>query len=464
MATHGDKGPVNISYGTYTSKVAAPQYLKALDSLGYPTMMDLQDLDSCNGASPWLRSVCPNGKRQDTARCYLHKKMENPEFPNLHVLTESRVVRVLLDDDNRAVGVEYTPNADYQPTGLSTQMTPKSQVKARKLVVVSCGAIGTPPVLERSGVGDPAILERAKIPVKVNLPGVGKDYQDHHLTLFPYFASLSEEETMDSILRNPSDRSALFKKKDPRLGWNSICMSSKVRPSDDEVEQLSSAFQKRWSDDFRQEPNRPAMLMAIVNGFLGDPSSVPEGTYITAGNYTAYPYSRGHVHITGSEPSDPLDFDCGFLNDEGDVDLDMQIWAYKKSRDAMRRTAMYRGELAAGHPVFPETSAAACGPRSGPSDDPLEYTPEDDKAIEKWVRENVNTTWHSIATAKMAPRERDGVVDKDLNVHGTRGLKLADLSVLPMNIGGNTNNTAMLVGEKAADIIMKELGLVQNGH
>lgn len=129
----------------------------------------------------------------------------------------------------------------------------------------------------------------------------------------------------------------------------------------------------------------------------------------------------------------------------------------------MRRTSMFRGELAVGHPQFSTDSSAACvdvdKPLSGIQN--VAYSAEDDKAIEQWIRENVNTTWHSIGTAKMAPRESFGVVDKDLNVYGTKGLKLADLSIPPENVGANTNNTALLVGEKAADIIIKELGLAK---
>lgn len=167
------------------------------------------------------------------------------------------------------------------------------------------------------------------------------------------------------------------------------------------------------------------------------------------------------MHITGADIAAPLDFDAGFLSDDHDIDMKKQLWAYKKHREIMRRTPMYRGEVAAGHPHFAEGSAAACGPVDGPLKNvkDIQYSAEDNKAIEKWVRENVNTTWHSIATAKMAPREEYGVVDKNLNVWGTKGLKIADLSIPPMNVGANTNNTAMVVGEKAADIIIQELGL-----
>lgn len=101
----------------------------------------------------------------------------------------------------------------------------------------------------------------------------------------------------------------------------------------------------------------------------------------------------------------------------------------------MRRTKMYRGEIASGHPRFAPDSGAACveevGDDAGGRDveDDIRYSAEDDAAIEDWVRENVATTWHSLGTAKMAPASRLGVVDEALGVHGLRGLKLADLYV-----------------------------------
>ena len=95
---------------------------------------------------------------------------------------------------------------------------------------------------------------------------------------------------------------------------------------------------------------------------------------------------------------------------------------------------------------------------SGPIAD-IEYSAEDDAAIEDWIRGNLNTTWHSLGTCAMRARDDGGVVDKDLNVYGTRGLKVADLSMVPENVAANTNNTALVVGEKAAVIIGRELGI-----
>lgn len=214
-----------------------------------------------------MRYVCPNGKRQDTAHRYLHPKLEDSDkYPNLHVLVESKVVRVLFDDSKRAVGVEYTPNLELQSTpDLQGTGAPKQTVKARKLVIVSCGACGTPPVLERSGVGDPKILERAGVPVVVDLPGVGHDYQDHNLSLLPYRTNLAPDETIDGILSGRSDAATLIAKNDKILGWNSIDISSKLRPTEDDVAALGPEFQAAWNKDFKEAPNRPLMLVGLVS-------------------------------------------------------------------------------------------------------------------------------------------------------------------------------------------------------
>ncbi|KAH8682575.1 alcohol oxidase-like protein [Xylariales sp. PMI_506] len=457
---HGHDGPIHISDSTFRSTRSESDFIDAATKVGWPEIEDLQDLDSNNGVQRWLRYVSPDGKRQDTAHRYLHPKLQDGQHPNLHVVVESQVHRVLFDG-KKAVGVEYRPNPGFQASVNLTQ-SPIRSVKARKMVIVSCGACGTPPVLERSGIGNPEILKRANVPVVEDLPGVGDGYEDHNLILYPYRTSLEPHETIDAILSGRSNPETLVANNDKILGWNAIDISSKLRPTEEEVTALGPEFRNAWDRDFKEAPNRPLMLMGLVSCFLGDPASVPTGQYLSVGNYTAYPYSRGHMHITGAGLDDPLDFDVGFLTDEHDLDLKKQIWAYKKSREIMRRMDTYRGELALGHPRFPAGSKAACVETEsslGSTVQDIEYTAEDDAAIEQWVRENVNTTWHSIGTCKMAPRECKGVVDENLSVYGVEGLKLADLSIPPQNVAANTNNTALAVGERAAAIFIKELGL-----
>ena len=180
--------------------------------------------------------------------------------------------------------------------------------------------------------------------------------------------------------------------------------------------------------------------------------------------FSVYPYSRGSIHITGPDPDDPVNFTTGFFADEGGIDVKKHVWAYKKQREIMRRMRVYRGEIPGSHPPFAPGSEAI--PVEGldaplPDDIPdIRYTPEDDAILERWLRENVATTWHSLGTCKMALLEAGGVVDANLSVYGVRGLKIADLSIPPENVGANTANTAMAIGEKAADIFAEELGLV----
>jgi len=148
------------------------------------------------------------------------------------------------------------------------------------------------------------------------------------------------------------------------------------------------------------------------------------------------------------------------MSDPNGIDLKKQVWMYKKHREIIRRMQVFRGELAPGHPPFPAHSQAAPIVIDSPLTDikDIEYA-EDDAIIEEWIRAHVDTTWHSLGTCKMAAREALGVVDPSLSVFGIEGLKIADLSIPPINVGANTNNTAMVIGEKAADIFIKELGL-----
>jgi alcohol oxidase len=463
---HGYTGPVNVTLDSHWPTTARDQYCAASTRVGWPVYEELQDLDSNNGVQHWRQYIGPDGTRQDTAHRYIHDKIDSGNYPNLHVLVEAKVQRVLFDENKRAVGVEYTPNSAHQPVVGNLTGHPVATIKARKLVVVSSGALGSPPILERSGVGNAAVLKKAGIDVVEDLEGVGADYQDHHLILYPYHTNLKPEETFDGIWSGRWDAAAMIKSGDKLLRSNGVPVAGKLRMTDEEAKALGPEFSKAWDRDFKHIPSRPVMLTAIVNGFLGDPSLVTPSQYVTLGNYTAYPYSRGHCHVTGPGVDDPLDFETGFLGDEHDLDLKKHLWAYKKQREVARRMPSFRGELAIGHPAFPDGSAAALVTvaADAPPVDPdtvtdVAYTKDDDAAIETFIRANLNTTWHSLGTCKCWPREKGGVVDANLDVYGVTGLKVVDVSIVAVNVGANTNNTALMIGEKGAAMIIKELGI-----
>jgi choline dehydrogenase-like flavoprotein len=182
------------------------------------------------------------------------------KHPNLHVLVESQVVRVLVEN-RRAVGVEYIANPDFQPDDETGSRT----VRARKLVVVSCGACGTPSVLERSGIGSREVLDRAGIKPVADVPGVGHQYLDHHLLVYPYNSSLNPDETIDAIVSGRVDVGEMIQKQAPILGWNAMDVTMKVRPTDADVAALGSDFQESWDRDYKNQPDRPLAVMSLIN-------------------------------------------------------------------------------------------------------------------------------------------------------------------------------------------------------
>ncbi|KXT18311.1 hypothetical protein AC579_959 [Pseudocercospora musae] len=462
---HGDSGPINISKGTHVSKPSENAFVETATALGYPEVSDLQNLDNNNAVERYYKYIGQNGRRQDAAHRYLHPKLQSNDYPNLHVLTEKQVIRVLFEG-KKAVGVEYQTNPKFManPEFLDTAYTAKRTVKARKLVVVSAGANATPGILERSGVGNPDILKKAGVECIEDLPGVGEDYQDHHLSLWSYRTNLEPRECINGFQDGRWNIDEAIRMNDELLGTNAMDGQGKFRPTEEEVDALGPEFRKAWDRDFKNVPDRPLMIMALYNCYYGDHSMLPDDAeYVSQANWTGYPFSRGYTHITGSTMADRPEFETGWLKDPGDNDVKKHIWAYKLSREMWRRMPIFRGELAMNHPKFPEGSKAAVVEKAdGPlakGNERIEYTAEDDMAIEQKIREIISTTWHSLGTCKMAARDKNGVVDHTLSVHGLQNLKLADLSIPPENVGANTGGTAFAIGERAADLFINELGL-----
>lgn len=407
-----------------------------------------------------MRYVKSDGKRADVPHAYLHPKLQGGKYPNLHVLVETDVERILFDDNKRAIGVAFRPCTTFQP---GTDSDTVRAVSARRLVVVSGGALGSPQILERSGVGHPDVLAKAGVPLTAPVPGVGEGYQDHQIMTYPYKTTAGPDETMDNVLgglmTGTLDLEGMMARDDPLLRWNAVDMQCKLRPSDADVAGLGPEFQAAWEKEFKNYPDKPMTIMSGVSSFPGDPSPVPPGQYMGIATFILHPFSRGRFHISGPEIKDEPVLDTGFWADN-DLDLKQHMWMYKKSREIVRRMETFDGEVAVGHPSFPSGSKASVVDSKIADVQDIKYTPEDDKAIEAWLRGRIACCWHSLGTCKMAPLDQGGVVDPELNAHGVKGLKVADLSILPGNVGANTCHIAMTVGEKAADLVKRDLGLV----
>lgn len=223
----------------------------------------MSDLDSVNALWRAKRFISPDGKRQDAASCYLHPRIRDGKHQNLHVLVKSQVIRILLDE-KKAVGVEFRPNPLFHPD--DTDQVSRS-VKARRLVIASCGACGTPSLLERSGIGERNVLEHAGVPVVVDLPGVGNGYEDHHLLGYPYLNVLAPTDTLDGlVLGRMGSYEDLVKNNEKMLGWNGQEIQAKVRPTDAEVAALGPEFQKAWDKEFKECPDKPLGIINVIAG------------------------------------------------------------------------------------------------------------------------------------------------------------------------------------------------------
>lgn len=220
----------------------------------------MMNFDTINAVQRNLRFLDPDGKRQDAASQYLHPKLTDSTFPNLQVVTNTSIVRVLIENGT-AVGVETA----YKKHGSDSSANEDIRIiMARKLVVLSCGALGSPLVLERSGVGEAKHLQDLGVPIMADLPGVGRGYEDHQVMIYSYKSSLRPEETMDALAGGRVDVGELIKHNDPILGWNCQDVTSKIRPSDDEALTLGTTFQETWEHKYKPFPDRPLVHLTLI--------------------------------------------------------------------------------------------------------------------------------------------------------------------------------------------------------
>lgn len=192
----------------------------------------------------------------------MHPRLKDGKHPNIHVLVEHEALRVIVED-GRAVGVEIRTVTGAQNS------TRVQRIKSEKMVVISAGTLGTPLLLERSGVGNEKVLENAGIDVVANVPGVGENFRDHHTLLLSYYTSLLPNETYNELLKNRTTFEQLLEEKAPILGWNSAEITSKLRPTEEEIGLIlgdNAAALGLWEQDFQSKSNRPIATISTANG------------------------------------------------------------------------------------------------------------------------------------------------------------------------------------------------------
>ncbi|ORJ63166.1 oxidoreductase [Mycobacterium simiae] len=374
----GTGGPVYVQPATGPSPIACAG-LAAAESLGIAAFASQNGslMEGDGGAS--LVDLCiRNGRRASIFRSYLFPLMDRP---NVTVLTGALVTRVTFHA-MRATGVEIFHRGELRRIGAGSE------------VVLSLGAIHTPKVLMQSGIGDQTHLRSHGIPVVQHLPGVGQNLQDH-----PGF-------------------SAVWQSRDP-LPWAN---------SGGDVTFFSTSDSGLDSPDLQLYH----LEFPFSSAQNADRFGLPEAGWTMYGAVVR-PKSRGHISLTGPNPSDPVRINAGLMSDP--ADLRAAIAGIKLCRDI--------------------GNAAALRPFSEREVMPGNL---DDAELRCYIRNDVTTYHHQTCTAKMG-LDTMSVVDGSLKVYGVQGLRIADGSIMPRVTTGNTMAPCVVIGERAGQILRHQHAL-----
>lgn len=395
---HGSNGPIHVSRhpDDQISDVSFAFMQAVSEVCGIPILDDFNGSEQ-NCASLYQMSS-RNGVRSSTAEGYLRAKEGDP---NLTIQLKALVRRVLIER-GRAYGVEYSKGAD------------RVVARARREIVLSAGAIGSPQLLMLSGVGPAAHLREQGVEVVLDCPGVGKNLHDH------LFVPLT--------FRSPTAR---HRGTAGHFFWGMIKEYVRGGSWFGRTVFEAGAFVK-------SDPGSPIpdlQLHTLPWGYP-DPNQdgpgrphVDTGLCLTVMPTMIYPKSRGEVQLVSDDPSAAPHIDPGFLKDPEDIRL--LVRGIRLSRDICAHP-----ELA---PHLHEELAPGNGRRT-------------DEELEAEVKLRATTVYHPVGTCKMGVDEM-AVVDPSLRVRGIEGLRVADASIMPQITGGNTNAPSMMIGERAATLI-----------
>lgn len=395
---HGDAGPLSVS-NMRIQRPITDAWVAAAQAAGYKFNPDY------NGAEQegvgFFQLTSRNGRRCSAAVAYLNPVKKRP---NLQIITHAQVEKVVIEG-KRATGVVYTDRSGNKQT-----------VTARKEIVLSGGAINSPQLLMLSGIGEAAQLAENGIDVVKDLHSVGKNMQDHLQARLVY--KCNEPTLNDEVGTLFGQAKIGLKYLTSRSGPMTMAAS------------LATGFMKTREDIETPDIQFHVQPLSAENPGKG----ADKFSAFTMSVCQLRPESRGEIRLGGSDPKTYPKIIPNYLATETDCRTVVA------GVNIARRIARHA----------PLTSKIS-----------QEYRPhadldmDDYDATLDWARNNTASIYHPTGTCKMG-QGKDAVVDERLRVHGIQGLRVADCSIMPEIVSGNTNAPAIMIGEKASDLILED--------
>jgi len=400
---HGMSGPLNVAEPRSPRRLSR-RFVDAAVAAGYPRNPDFNG-ERQEGVGLYHLTQ-EDGQRCSAADAFLAPALDRP---NLRAETGAHVTGITFDGD-RATGVAFRQDGREYRAG------------ADREVVVCAGTVDSPKLLMLSGIGDPDHLAEHGIETRADLPGVGRNLQDHLFAFNVYRAT--EPVTLDDAetLRNYA-KYLLFKR----------------GPLTSNIAESGGFARTEAGSGGLDAPDlqfhfAPAYLMR--HGF----DNPEEGHGFSIGVTQLRPESRGRITLRSDDPIASPAIDPRYLTEE--PDLDVLVEGIRMARGIAHRDAF---DGVRGEEVWPGEGV------------------ESDEAIAEWARETVETVYHPVGTCRMGADDM-AVVDDELRVHGVDGLRVVDASVMPTIPGGNTNAPTIAVAERAAALMKRGWYTVgQNG-
>ena len=393
-AYRGGNGPLGVNNGNEMQNPLYTTFIKAGVEAGYASTDDY-NASQQEGFGPMHMTV-KNGVRSSASREYLDPVKSRS---NLTVITGALAQKVILDG-KKATGIEYKVNGNVQTA------------HAAKEVVLSAGPIGSPHILQLSGIGDKDILEKAGVEVSHHLPGVGQNLQDHLEFYFQY--KCKQPITLNGKL-------GLISKGLICAKW---LLTRKGLGATNHFE--SCAFIR--SKPGVEWPDIQYHFLPAAMRYDGRSAFAGHGFQVHVGHNK--PKSRGSVTIQSANPEQPPQILFNYLQHKDDIEGFRAC--VRLTRDIIEQSAFddYRDEeIQPGKHI------------------------QTDEEIDAFVRQAVESAYHPSCSCKMGEDDM-AVVNSNTQVHGIEGLRVVDSSIFPTVPNGNLNAPTIMVAEKAADIIL----------